>query len=71
MRCALDLLVVGVLDIGDPLADLRERLPVAEPAGVRAASTGNPTASNGANSASAVEPGNSGASASAPSASIA
>ena len=34
VRRALHLLVIGVLDVGDPLTHLRERLPVTKPAGV-------------------------------------
>ena len=33
VRGALELLVVGVLDVSDPLADLRERLAVTEASG--------------------------------------
>ena len=36
VRGTLDLLVIGVLDVGDPLADLRERLPVPQPLCVKA-----------------------------------
>ena len=39
---ALHLLVVGVLDVGDPLTHLCERLTVAEPAGVHGRVDGEP-----------------------------
>ncbi len=50
MRGALDLLVVGVLDVRDPLTHLRERLTVTQPPRVERRVNGEPDASSGANS---------------------